>query len=144
MEKKELLEALSEHGKAIELKNADFQKAVEVASAESKAEVEKLKSELSEMEKTKVVMQIQLDELDIEIQKVKKEPSAKTVTFAAELKEQLTKQACTTCTHYKTIVDAYTDKPLHKVCHKPDTCYGDMISNPDTHCCEYWEEKQCE
>lgn len=93
MEKKELLEALSEHGKAIELKNADFQKAVEVASAESKAEVEKLKSELSEMEKTKEVMQKQLDDLDIEIQKVKKEPSAKTITFAAELKEQLTKQA---------------------------------------------------
>lgn len=93
MEKKELLEALSEHGKAIELKNADFQKSVEDASAESKAEVEKMKSELSEMEKTKVVMQKQLDELDIEIQKVKKEPSAKTVTFAAELKEQLTKQA---------------------------------------------------
>lgn len=51
---------------------------------------------------------------------------------------------CTTCIHYKTIVDAYTDKPLYKVCHKPDICYGDMISNPDTHCCEYWEEKQCE
>lgn len=55
--------------------------------------------------------------------------------------EQLARQACTTCTHYKTIVDAYTDKPLHKVCHKPGTCYGDMISDPDTHCCDKWEEK---
>lgn len=60
-----------------------------------------------------------------------------------ELKPKI-EQACTTCTHYKTIVDATTCEPLHKVCHKPGTCYGDMISDPDTHCCEYWEEKQCE
>lgn len=93
MEKKELLEALAEHGKAIEVKNEAFQKAIETATSESKAEVEKLKSELSEMEKTKEVMQKQLDELDIEIQKVKKEPSQKAKTFAGELKEQLTKQA---------------------------------------------------
>lgn len=93
MEKKELLEALTEHGKAIEVKNETFQKAIETATAESKAEVEKLKSELSEMEKIKVVMQKQLDDLDVEIQKQKKAPSNEVKTFAAELKEQLTKQA---------------------------------------------------
>lgn len=93
MEKKELLEALTEHGKAIEIKNEAFQKAIELATAESKSEVEKLKTELSEMEKTKEVMQKQLDDLDGEIQKVKKEPAQKVKTFATELKEQLTKQS---------------------------------------------------
>lgn len=93
MEKKELLDALAEHGKAIELKNAEFQKAVDAATKESKAEVEKLKGELSAMEETRKVMQKQLDDLDIEIQKQKKAPSNEVKTFAAELKEQLTKQA---------------------------------------------------
>ncbi len=93
MEKNELIDALKEHGAAIELKNAEFQKAVDAATKESKAEVEKLKSELSAMEETRKLMQKQLDDLDIEIQKQKKSPSNEVKTFAAELKEQLTKQA---------------------------------------------------
>lgn len=92
MEKKELLDALAEHGKAIELKNEEFQKAVDAATKESKAEVEKLKGELSAMEETRKVMQKQLDDLDIEIQKQKKAPSNEVKTFAAELKEGLQKQ----------------------------------------------------
>lgn len=92
MEKNELLEALKEHGQAIEQKNAEFQKAVDTASKESKAEVEKLKSELSAMEETKKVMQKQLDDLDLEIQKVKKEPSKEVKTFAVELKASLQKE----------------------------------------------------
>jgi HK97 family phage major capsid protein len=92
MEKNELLEALKEHGQAIETKNAEFQKAVDAATKESKAEVEKLKTELSAMEETRKLMQKQLDELDIEIQKSKKEPSQKVKTFAAELKEGLQKE----------------------------------------------------
>ena len=94
MEKQELLDALGEHGKAIEQKQAEIKAAVENAKAESKAEVEKLKSDLAAMEETKKTMQKQLDELDIEIQKVKKGgPSESVKTFAAELKEQLTKEA---------------------------------------------------
>lgn len=93
MEKKELLEALAEHGQAIEIKNQEISKAVESAKAESKAEVEKLKSELSGMEETRKVMQKQLDDLDIEIQKVRKEPTSKMKTFAGELREMLTKEA---------------------------------------------------
>ena len=73
MEKNELLEALKDHGKAIEMKNAEFQKAVEAATKESKAEVEKLKSEMETLENEKKEIQKQLDSLDIEIQKVKKE-----------------------------------------------------------------------
>lgn len=72
MEKKELLEALAEHGKAIDQKQAEIKAAVDAAKKESADEVAKLKSELSEMEKAKATMQKQLDELDIEIQKVKK------------------------------------------------------------------------
>lgn len=93
MEKKELLDALAEHGKAIEIKNAEFQKAVDAATKESKAEVEKLKSELSAMEETRKVMQKQLDDLDIEIQKARKEPSKEVKSFAVELREKLTKEA---------------------------------------------------
>lgn len=93
MEKQELLDALGEHGKAIEQKQAEIKAAVENAKAESKAEVEKLKSDLAAMEETKKTMQKQLDDLDIEIQKVKKGgPSQSVKTFAAELKEQLQKQ----------------------------------------------------
>lgn len=92
MEKKELLEALAEHGKAIELKNEELKKAFEAGKKESAEQVEKLKSDLASMEETKKVMQKQLDDLDIEIQKVKKGGVAAEVkTFAAELKEQLTK-----------------------------------------------------
>ena len=94
MEKKELLEALAEHGKAIELKNEELKKAFEAGKKESAEQVEKLKSDLASMEETKKVMQKQLDELDVEIQKVKKgEVSHSVKTFAQELKEQLTKEA---------------------------------------------------
>lgn len=93
MEKKELLEALAEHGKAIELQNKEIEKAVADAKAESKAEVEQLKADLKKMEDAKAEMQKQLNELDIEIQKSRKEPSSKVKTFAMELKEQLTKEA---------------------------------------------------
>lgn len=93
MEKQELLDALGEHGKAIEQKQAEIKAAVENAKAESKAEVEKLKSDLAAMEETKKTMQKQLDDLDIEIQKVKKGgPSESVKTFAAELKDGLQKQ----------------------------------------------------
>ena len=93
MEKKELLEALAEHGKAIDEKQAEIKAAVEAAKKESADEVAKLKSELSEMEKAKDAMQKQLDELDIEIQKVKKTPGENVKTFAAEMKEMLMKEA---------------------------------------------------
>ena len=93
MEKKELLEALAEHGKAIDQKQAEIKAAVEAAKKESADEVAKLKSELSAMEETKKLMQKQLDELDIEIQKVKKTPSESVKTFAAEMKEMLMKEA---------------------------------------------------
>lgn len=94
MEKNELLEALKEHGQAIEQKQAEIKAAVENAKAESKAEVEKLKSDLAAMEETKKTMQKQLDDLDIEIQKVKKGgPSQSVKTFAAEMKEMLMKEA---------------------------------------------------
>ena len=93
MEKKELLEALAEHGKAIELKNQEIKDAVDTAKKESADEIKSLKDELSEMEKTRDVMQKQLDELDIEIQKVRKEPTQGVKTFASELKEQLTKES---------------------------------------------------
>lgn len=93
MEKKELLEALAEHGKAIELKNEELKKAFEAGKKESAEQVEKLKSDLASMEETKKVMQKQLDDLDIEIQKVKKGGvSAETKSFAAELKAGLQKE----------------------------------------------------
>lgn len=93
MEKKELLDALAEHGKAIAEKNQVIQDAVESAKKESADEILKLKSEITEMEKTREVMQKQLDELDIQIQKAQKEPSGKVVTFAKELREKLTAEA---------------------------------------------------
>jgi HK97 family phage major capsid protein len=93
MEKKELLEALAEHGNAIELKNQEIKSAVETAKAESKAEVDKLKADLAWMEETRKEMQKQLNELDITIQKAKKEPGEKVKTFVSDLREQLTKEA---------------------------------------------------
>ena len=94
MEKKELLDALAEHGKAIEQKQAEIKAAVDAAKKESADEVAKLKSDLVAMEETKKTMQKQLDELDIEIQKVKKGGVSNAVkTFAVELKENLTKEA---------------------------------------------------
>lgn len=48
---------------------------------------------------------------------------------------------CLSCGHYRTIVDAYTCKPLYKAC-CPGDSYSYTISDPDTHCCEYWEEIQ--
>ena len=93
MEKKELLDALAEHGKAI----SEQQKAIETAVKEAKAENEKLiadlKGDLKKMEDAKAEMQKQLDALDIEIQKAKKEPTKEVKTFAAELREKLTKEA---------------------------------------------------
>jgi len=93
VEKKELLDALAEHGKAI----SEQQKAIETAVAEAKAEnaklITELKGELAKMEEAKAAMQKQLDELDIEIQKARKEPSESVKTFAQELREQLTKEA---------------------------------------------------
>lgn len=92
MEKKELIDALSEHGKAIEQKQAEIKAAVDAAKKESADEVAKLKGELSAMEETRKTMQKQLDELDVEIQKVKKVGVSDNVkTFAVELKEQLVK-----------------------------------------------------
>ena len=54
MDNKEMIEALAEHGKAIELKNADLQKAMEAKMTEA---VTALKAELAEMVKTREVMQ---------------------------------------------------------------------------------------
>jgi HK97 family phage major capsid protein len=69
MDNKEMIEALAEHGKAIELKNADLQKAMEAKMTEA---VTALKAELAEMVKTREVMQKQLDEQNIAIQVAKK------------------------------------------------------------------------
>ena len=48
-------------------------------------------------------------------------------------------QNCITCTHYHTIVDAYTCEPIEKRC-----CPGDVfsysVSNPEHHYCELWEQ----
>lgn len=64
-----MIEALAEHGKAIELKNADLQKAMEAKMTEA---VTALKAELAEMVKTREVMQKQLDDQNIAIQVAKK------------------------------------------------------------------------
>ena len=69
MDNKEMIEALAEHGKAIELKNADLQKAMEAKMTEA---VTALKAELAEMVKTREVMQKQLDDQNIAIQVAKK------------------------------------------------------------------------
>lgn len=91
--KNEMVAALKEHGEAIEKKQAEIKAAVEAAKKESADEVAKLKSDLAAMEETKKVMQKQLDDLDIEIQKVKKTPGENVKTFAAEMKEMLMKEA---------------------------------------------------
>ena len=88
MEKQELLDALELHGKAIDTKNAELLK----AKADSE-QVEKLKSDIATMENEKKEMQKQLDALDIEIQKVKKNPGESVKTFASEMKEMLLKEA---------------------------------------------------
>lgn len=50
------------------------------------------------------------------------------------------KMNCITCGHYTTVVDAYTCKPLYKICNKPNSCYGDQVDDPETHWCELWEK----
>jgi HK97 family phage major capsid protein len=89
MEKKELTDALAEHGKAIELKQSEMQTAIEKKMTES---ADALKKEIEGMEDTRKKMQDQLDKLDIEIQKSKKQPSEKVKTFADELRESLNKE----------------------------------------------------
>jgi len=85
MEKQELIDALQVHSKAIENKNAELQKAMEAKIAGS---VDELKKELADMVKTRDVMQKQLDEQNIAIQKAgKKEADRK--TFADELRAKL-------------------------------------------------------
>lgn len=93
MEKKELLEVLTEHGKAIETQTELLRKEYEKGREESEVKVKELIGDLAKMNEAKNHMQKQLDELDIEIQKVKKEPGKEVKTFAAELREKLTKEA---------------------------------------------------
>ena len=88
MDNKEMIEALAEHGKAIELKNADLQKAMEAKMTEA---VTALKAELAEMVKTREVMQKQLDDQNISIQ-VAKKTSHEVETFAQSVKKQLDKE----------------------------------------------------
>ena len=83
-----MIEALAEHGKAIELKNADLQKAMEAKMTEA---VTALKAELAEMVKTREVMQKQLDDQNISIQ-VAKKTSHEVETFAQSVKKQLDKE----------------------------------------------------
>ena len=83
-----MIEALAEHGKAIEVKNADLQKAMEAKMTEA---VTALKAELAEMVKTREVMQKQLDDQNISIQ-VAKKTSHEVETFAQSVKKQLDKE----------------------------------------------------
>ncbi len=86
MEKQELLDTLKNHREEMEKKAAELQKANE-------AEVTKLKGELADMKTKEADMQKQLNDLDVELQKAKKQPSQETKTFAQELREALTKEA---------------------------------------------------
>jgi HK97 family phage major capsid protein len=88
MDKQEMIDALAEHGKAIETKNAELQKAME---AKITGQVDALKAEIAEMVKTRDIMQKQLDEQNIAIQKSKK-VSADVETFAQSLRKQLDKE----------------------------------------------------
>jgi HK97 family phage major capsid protein len=88
MDNKEMIEALAEHGKAIELKNAELQKAME---AKITGSVDAIKAELAEMVKTRDIMQKQLDEQNIAIQ-VAKKTSHEVETFAQSVKKQLDKE----------------------------------------------------
>lgn len=88
MDKAEMTAALQEHSKAIETKNAELQKAIE---AKISGSVDELKKELAEMVKTREIMQKQLDEQNIEIQKGRK-VSDETKGWAQVLKDELQKQ----------------------------------------------------
>jgi hypothetical protein len=85
MEKQELIDALHVHSKAMETKSAELQKAME---AKITASVDDLKKEVAEMEKTRVVMQKQLDEQNLTIQKAGK-LEADRKGFADELRTKL-------------------------------------------------------
>lgn len=87
MEKKELEEALAEHGKAIELKNEEIVKGLNEDN-------EKLKAELETMNKTKDVMQKQLDEIAVSLKKAEKDGKLneeQKATFASSLRDKLNK-----------------------------------------------------
>jgi len=68
MEKKELIDALAEHGKSIEAKQVEMQKALELKLTE---QADAHKKELETLEATRAKMQEQLDAFDIEMQKSK-------------------------------------------------------------------------
>ena len=50
------------------------------------------------------------------------------------------RQVCNTCEHYRTIVDAYSCEPIEKRCN-PGDGLSYPVSNPETHSCEKWEER---
>lgn len=51
------------------------------------------------------------------------------------------KRCCNNCNRYRMTVDATTCEPRYMICHRPGTCYGDQITNPESYVCECWEEK---
>jgi hypothetical protein len=51
------------------------------------------------------------------------------------------RKCCNNCNHYRMTVDATTCEPKYMICHRPGTCYGDQITNPESYVCEFWEEK---
>ena len=88
MEVKELKEALAEHGQAIEQKQKELKEGVN-------KNVDELKGELEEMNKTREIMQKQLDEIAISLKKAEKDGkmnAEQKATFASTLKEKLNKE----------------------------------------------------
>jgi len=89
MEVKELKDALAEHGKTIEQKQDEIKVTLEKKLTD---QAEAHKKELESLEKTREVMQKQLDEIAVEQKKAKKdgERSKEAISFKDSLKKQLT------------------------------------------------------
>lgn len=86
MEKQELELALKTHGEQISAKTAELEKTIGTKADE-------LKKELEAMEAKRAEMQKQLDDQNIELQKMKVNPTEAQKSFAQELREKLTKEA---------------------------------------------------